>query len=100
MRRLVLASLALVAAVTVFEVPSAQAQITIARNPWCLFDGPAGSVLSGDCTYQTFQQCEATRWGAGGICGINPNYNPAYGAGRLTQGPLPYGSYGYGGGRW
>ncbi len=42
MRRFILAGLVLVSAATVFDVPSADAQVSSSRNPWCLRDGPGG----------------------------------------------------------
>jgi len=99
MRRSILAALALVAAASVFDVPSADAQVSTPRNPWCLRDGPAGGPGSWDCSYQTWQQCEATRFGAGGSCGANPNYR----GGRPTTNPRrdewDGGGWGWGGGR-
>ena len=74
MLRFILAGLALVFAASTFDVPSADAQVSSPRNPWCLRDGPEAGPGSWDCSYQTFQQCEATRFGAGGSCGANPNY--------------------------
>lgn len=99
MRRIALVSLALLATVGTFEIPTAQAQVSSGRNPWCLRDGPAGGYGSWDCSYQTFQQCEATRFGAGGSCSQNPNYR-----GRQTRGPRQErgdgGTWGRGSGRW
>ena len=83
MRRFILAGLALIAAASVFDVPSADAQVSTPRNPWCLRDGPAGGPGSWDCSYQTFQQCEASAFGAGGSCTQNPNYR----GGRQTTNP-------------
>jgi len=74
MYRFFLAGLVLVSAATVLDVPVADAQVSSPRNPWCLRDGPSGGPGSWDCSYQTWQQCEATRFGAGGTCGANPNY--------------------------
>jgi hypothetical protein len=100
MRRLTVASLALLAAASVFEIPSAQAQVSSGRNPWCLRDGPGMGRGSWDCSFQTFQQCEATRFGAGGTCTTNPNYR----GGRQTKNPRrdqwDGGTWGWGGGRW
>ncbi len=104
MRRFILAGLVLVSAATVFDVPSADAQVSSGRNPWCLRDGPGGGRGSWDCSYQTIQQCEATRFGAGGSCTQNPNYrggrqstNPR--RGNPDGGPQG-GTWGWGGGRW
>ena len=104
MRRFILAGLVLVSAAAVFDVPVADAQVSSGRNPWCLRDGPGGGRGSWDCSYQTFQQCEATRFGAGGSCSQNPNYR----GGRQTKGPPrdnwndpSGGTWGRGGGgRW
>jgi Protein of unknown function (DUF3551) len=104
MRRLILAGLVLVSAATVFDVPSADAQVSSPRNPWCLRDGPAGGPGSWDCSYQTWQQCEATRFGAGGSCGANPNYNGPGAPDRPRQNTWDgrsNGTWGRGGGnRW
>jgi hypothetical protein len=104
MRRIVLAGLAVVAAASVFDVPAAQAQVSSGRNPWCLRDGPGMGRGSWDCAYQSFQQCEASRFGAGGTCTQNPNYR----GGRQTRSPRRDnwdggrggGTWGFGGSRW
>lgn len=101
MRRIILAGLALVAAVTVFEVPSAQAQVASSRNPWCIRDGAIGGGGSWDCTYYTFEQCRRSAEGAGGSCSRNPEYR----GGRQSNNPRrdnswDGGTWGYGGGRW
>jgi hypothetical protein len=120
MRRLILtrpilAGLALVAAVTVFEIPSAQAQVSNGRNPWCIRDGALGAG-SWDCMYYTFEQCRLSAEGAGGSCSRNPEYrggrqsnNPRRGnrgnawdgGGGAYGGTWGYGGgWGPGGGRW
>ena len=73
MRRIVLAGLALVAAVSVFEVPVAQAQVSTPKNPWCIRDGNGGPG-SWDCSYYNLRQCEDSARGVGGSCSRNPNY--------------------------
>ena len=73
MRRIMLAGLAVVAAVTVFEIPTAEAQVSSSRNPWCIRDGIGGRG-GWDCTYHNRAQCEASASGAGGFCTPNPNY--------------------------
>ena len=73
MRRIVLAGLALVAAVTVFEIPTAEAQVSSSRNPWCIRDGIGGRG-GWDCSYHNQAQCLASASGAGGWCTTNPNY--------------------------
>jgi len=74
MRRVILAGLALVAAVTVFEIPTANAQVSNGRNPWCLRDGAMGQG-NWDCSYQTLQQCRLTsNYDSDGFCTQNPNY--------------------------
>lgn len=107
MPRLILAGFALVAAITVFEIPSAQAQVSSGRNPWCLRDGALGSG-SWDCTYYTFEQCRFSAEGAGGSCSRNPEYrggrqsnNPRRGGPWDGGGTWGYGGgWGHGGGRW
>ena len=73
MRRIVLAGLALVAAVTIFEIPAAEAQFSNSRNPWCIRDGVGGRG-NWDCSYHNQAQCLASASGAGGWCTTNPNY--------------------------
>jgi hypothetical protein len=104
MRRIVLAGLALVAAVTVFDIPAADAQVSSGRNPYCIRDGVGGRG-SWDCSYQTMAQCLASASGAGGGCTTNPNYTG--GKGRQTRNPRrdnswDGGTWGWGGsgGRW
>ena len=96
MRRLILAGLVLASAVTVFNVPGAEAQVSSSRNPWCLRDGPGGGRGSWDCTYHNRQQCEASAFGAGGFCTPNPNYR----GGRQTKGTRQQDNWGWGGPRW
>ena len=101
MRQFILAGLVLVSAVTVFEVPTADAQVSSGRNPWCLRDGPGGGRGSWDCSYQTFQQCEASAFGAGGSCTQNPNYRGRQSNNPRRGNPEPQGgTWGWGGGRW
>lgn len=100
MRRIVLAGLALVAAATAFEVPTANAQVSSPRNPWCIRDGVAGRG-SWDCSYHNRAQCEQSALGAGGFCTTNPNYR----GGRQAKNPRrdnrpDSGTWGWGGGRW
>lgn len=71
MKTIIVAGLALAAAV--FEIPSAAAQVSSPRNPWCIRDGVAGRG-SWDCSYHNRAQCEASASGAGGFCTENPNY--------------------------
>ena len=82
MRRFILAGLVLVSAATVFDVPTADAQVSSGRNPWCLRDGLGGGRGNWTCSYHTRQQCEASAFGAGGICTPNPNYR-----GRQSNNP-------------
>jgi hypothetical protein len=99
MRRIILAGLTLVAAATVFEVPSAQAQVSTSRNPWCIRDGVLGRG-TWDCSYHNRAQCEASAHGVGGFCTTNPNYR----GGRQSKSPRgdSWGgsTWGWGGGRW
>jgi hypothetical protein len=98
MRRMILAGFALVAAVTVFDMPGAQAQVATPRNPWCIRDGALGPG-SWDCSYRTFEQCRYSVEGAGGSCSRNPEW-PGWGFNR-RQGEEPWGgggTWGYGGG--
>ena len=100
MRRIILAGLALVAAATVFDVPTADAQFSSPRNPWCIRDGVNGPG-TWDCTYHNRAQCEASQLGNGGFCTTNPNYQ----GGRQStnprrDNPRDGGTWGWGGGRW
>jgi hypothetical protein len=72
---MILASLALVASVAVFDMPAAQAQVATPKNPWCLRDGT--SPGSWDCSYYNFRQCEESSRGVGGSCSRNPEYRGA-----------------------
>jgi len=96
MRRIVLAGLALAAAVTVSEVPRAEAQVTNSRNPWCLRDGVAMGRGSWDCSYYNFRQCDDSARGTGGTCTPNPNYRGP----RQGRQPQPQDGWGGWGGRW
>ena len=74
MRRIVLGgvsgSLALLALSAVLPVPTADAQVSNGRNPWCLRSGG-----SWDCSYRSFEQCNISgRYGLDGICVQNPEY--------------------------
>ena len=113
-RRVILAGLAIAAAVTTFNIPTADAQVSSGRNPWCLRDSvAAGGGGSWDCSYRTFEQCNASgRNGAEGSCVQNPNYQGGRqgnrGQGNRGQGGNTYwndgtqqGTWGWGGGgRW
>lgn len=101
MRRIVLAGLALVAAVTVFEIPTAEAQVSSSRNPWCIRDGVAGHG-NWDCSYHNRAQCEASASGAGGWCTTNPNYGGPRQSKNPRRGNQDGGTWGWGGsgGRW
>ena len=39
------------------------------NQPWCAVMSDAGSS---ECSYATWEQCEATVSGAGGVCILNP----------------------------
>ncbi len=100
MRRIILASLAVVAAATVFDVSAAVAQFSNSRNPWCIRDGVSGRG-TWDCSYHNRAQCEQSALGAGGFCTTNPNYQ---GGRRQSKSPrrdsYDGGTWGGGGGRW
>ena len=101
MRSTILAGLMLVVAATVVEIPTAEAQVSSGRNPWCIRDGALGPG-SWDCTYYIFEQCRYSAEGAGGSCSRNPMYsggprlgfNPS--TGTYTSDPPGYG----GGNNW
>jgi Protein of unknown function (DUF3551) len=74
MKRTILAGLALTVVTTFFHIPSAEAQVSSGRNPWCLRDGPLGRG-TWDCTYHNYKQCwDSSVFGTDGSCVENPNY--------------------------
>jgi hypothetical protein len=99
MRRIVLAGLALVAAVTVLEIPAAEAQVSSPRNPWCIRDGTGGRG-SWDCSYHNRAQCEQSALGAGGFCTTNPNYRGGRQSKNQRRDSRDGGTWGWGSGRW
>ena len=49
-----------------------------ANNNWCaIYTKPENE----NCTFATFEQCQATVWGVGGWCRPNPFPNTAFGTG-------------------
>jgi hypothetical protein len=98
MRRTLFAGLAVVAAVTTFNIPTIQtadAQVSSGRNPYCLRRNSG----TWDCTYRSFQQCNvSSRTGMDGMCVQNPEYR----GGPRTQRQQPQGTWGsgWGGNRW
>jgi Protein of unknown function (DUF3551) len=98
MCRVILAGLMLMAAATIVNAPTAEAQVSSGRNPWCIRDGALGSG-SWDCTYRTFEQCRLSAEGAGGSCSRNPNYQGGGQPNTRRQQPPPS-TWGWGGGRW
>jgi hypothetical protein len=53
--------------------PSAQAQFSSSKNPYCMRGGYFGPG-SWDCSYYTFQQCLDSASGLNGTCEANPNF--------------------------
>ena len=99
MRRSMLAGLALMAAMTAFEIPTAEAQVSSGRNPWCIRDGAMGQG-SWDCSYHNRGQCEFSRQGAGGFCTPNPNYRGGRQSRDRRYDSNPWGgTWGWGGAR-
>jgi hypothetical protein len=76
MRRLVLAMMALTAGCVVTLATSAPAAAY--DYPWCLQGRNEG--IPGDCSYQTYAQCQASASGRFAYCNINP---------RVAFGRLP-----------
>lgn len=71
--RKVLFGLAALAGVGMIHVLPAAAQV-VTVFPWCA-DNPEEST---DCSFATWQQCQADASGLGGFCYANPNYaNPS-----------------------
>ena len=92
------ATLALAAAATV-QVPTADAQVSSGRNPWCLRDGPMGRG-TWDCTYHNYKQCyDSSVYGSDGSCEPNPNYRGGRQNSNSRQ-QQPQGTWGWGGGRY
>lgn len=97
MKRIILAGLALAAATTFFHAPSAEAQVSSSKNPWCLRDGPLGRG-TWDCTYYNYQQCwESSVYGSDGSCVPNPNFRGPR-QNRNSRAPQE-GTWGWGGRR-
>ena len=42
------------------------------RAPWCSNFGDGGAY---ECSYNTFEQCQAAISGVGGLCTVNPRYS-------------------------
>lgn len=95
-----LAGLALAVTATV-QIPTADAQVSSGRNPWCLRDGPLGRG-TWDCTYHNYKQCyESSVYGTDGSCEQNPNYRGSQNKNSRQQpGGPPQGTWGWGGGRY
>ena len=100
MKRILLAGIALAVTVTV-QIPTADAQVSNGRNPWCLRDGPLGRG-TWDCTYHNYKQCyDFQRLRFRRIVRPEPQLSrraPGLPAKR-PQG-APQGTWGWGGGRY
>ncbi|HZO46477.1 MAG TPA: DUF3551 domain-containing protein [Xanthobacteraceae bacterium] len=93
-----LAGMALAVTATV-QIPTADAQVSSGRNPWCLRDGPLGRG-TWDCTYHNYKQCyDSSVYGSDGSCERNPNYRGAQNRDSRPQ-QQPQGTWGWGGGRY
>src|SRR5690242_20988261 len=68
MRKMVLTALALVGAG--FASVAGTAPAAAYDYPWCVQGRGVG--YPGDCSYQTFAQCQASASGRNVACGINP----------------------------
>jgi hypothetical protein len=75
MRIMPLLATALLAGLAVPITPAAAAP----TYPWC----SRNSTTAGDCSFDTFQQCEEYLSGVGGVCTSNPGYT----APAVTRGP-------------
>lgn len=51
-------------------------------NKWCL----SASIDVVDCSFETYDQCQATRAGVGGQCYVNPRLTEAAPISRQRQG--------------
>jgi hypothetical protein len=87
MRRLLLTMLALSAAGVATLATSAPAAAY--DYPWCVQGRGVG--IPGDCSYQTYGQCEASASGRGLYC----NSNPRAALNRMPQRRAPRGYYNY-----
>jgi hypothetical protein len=88
MRKMVLAAVALVGAG--FASLAGTAPAAAYDYPWCVQGRGVG--YPGDCSYQTFAQCQASASGRNVGCGINPvvAFERAYRSGPYYQpGPRP-----------
>jgi hypothetical protein len=91
----ILAGIALAVTATV-QIPTADAQVSSSRNPWCLRDGPMGRG-TWDCTYHNYRQCyESSVYGSDGSCVQNPNYRGGR-SNRNSRRQQPEGTWGWGG---
>jgi hypothetical protein len=74
--RLLSALVAIGALAAVNSVPAAAGGLPSGSAPFCIkgcdFGGGAGS---GDCSFSTYQQCQATASGRDATCAANPYYN-------------------------
>ena len=61
-----------------------------ANNNWCAtYTKPENE----NCTFATFEQCQATVWGVGGWCRPNPFPNTAFGTNaRFPKKKAPFGA--------
>lgn len=73
--RMPLFALAVVALASAAGSSPSAAQTAI-TYPWCLFSGGSDSSFE-SCAFNTWEQCQASREGGGGICYVNPAYRPA-----------------------
>jgi hypothetical protein len=87
MRKLVLAMMTLTAAGVVTLATSAPAAAH--DYPWCLQGRDEG--IPGDCSYQTYWQCQASASGRFAYC----NVNPRVAFGRLPSRRPRYPNYDY-----
>jgi hypothetical protein len=72
--RVVMTALALLTLAAWLDARPSAAQ-TFRHYPWCLdYNGIDGGATN--CGFVTYQQCMATRMGAGGSCYENPSYQP------------------------
>jgi hypothetical protein len=74
---------------TLTAIGALQPVAALARDyPFCLKGGESGS-FNGDCSYDTYQQCQATASGRNAYCDSNPFYDsraePDAFAGRHTN---------------
>ena len=70
--------------ITVAAMALTATDVRAGGNRWCAsYTRPANE----NCTFATFEQCQAQVWGLGGWCRPNPFPGTAFGTGRTWSNP-------------